>query len=146
MWQRVSTPAHVPMVPPYMLKTAYQEHLCLLACEIFLAMRASPPVPEQAIRVNVPGSGPQPQLDEGKHHLPCASVRVTLKRVLHAAQRSPVGSGCSRPSSNLLNNTLGASFSSLSPSLIPLFPGITSQINYLHPSPYLRVSFWMNPN
>lgn len=48
-------------------------------------MTASPPVPEQAIRVNVPGSGPQPQLDEGKHHLSCPSVSVTLKRVLHAA-------------------------------------------------------------
>lgn len=124
-------------------------------------MTASPPVPEQAIRVNVPGSGPQPQLDEGKHHLSCPSVSVTLKRVLHAAilhaavlhaavlhaaQRSPVGLGCSRPSSNLLNNTLGASFSSLVLSLIPLFPGITSQINYLHPSPYLIFGFWMNPN
>ena len=39
-----------------MLKTANWEHLCLLACELFLAMRASPPAPEQAVRVNVPGS------------------------------------------------------------------------------------------
>lgn len=27
-----------------------------------------------------------------------------------------------------------------------IFPGITSQINYLHPSFWLRIFFWGNPN
>lgn len=39
MWQTMSMPAHMPLTPPLMLRTAW-EHLCLPACEFFLAMEA----------------------------------------------------------------------------------------------------------
>lgn len=99
-----------------------------------------------------PGGSPQPLKDGSwliNAQLPHSLGGMSLKNVLYSfpenvhriEPQTPLG--CL-----LLNHSVLSIFPFWHHSLTSLLvlPGVTSQITHLHPNPYLRFSFWVNPN